>query len=166
MIYGILGFIDTLKENLLTMLTLRKDIRSFAKLKKQIKKLKNAPDSLYDLLVKWITYCDGYLFDTYVLDHPDHTIVFLNNKTIQLLEKLDVNTSDSEILSLLAHEFEGLYFHSSINNQKWDSTKESYKDFVARFNQSETKLPDNFHLDQPSIDSEIVLNWLRQELAK
>ncbi len=91
---------------------------------------------------------------------PDHAVLPADNG----LKKLNKDASEEDILFLLAHEFEGLYFHSSINNQKWDSTKESYKSFIARFSQSETKLPDNFHIDQPSIDSEKVLNWLRQEL--
>ncbi len=138
----------------------------FAPLKKQLKKLDNAPVSLYEILVLWISRCDGFLYDTYVLDHSDHTAAYVTEKTIALLSKLDKQTSKEEILQLLANEFEGLYFYAYAKDDQqntllWESTQESYQAFLSK----QVSSSQNHYLDQPHCAPTTVLQWLNDVLA-
>ena len=127
---------------------------------KKLEKHPNLPPVLSDILVIWIMRCDGFLFDTELVDKDD-TISYLINKSKGLLGQLTQECTGEDFCDLFAREFEGLYFHSWGKDQHgvscyWNSTEESYLSFKARI----ISLPINNYTDRPHVQPELVKQWL------
>lgn len=128
----------------------------------EIKQILNAFSSLPKIsnrwpaiLIYWINNADGFI-ETMTLDEDKQTTAqFLIDKLTQLLKTLPNNTTDAELASLIARDFELLFLRAQFGSTFWNSTKESFRDFCNG------RTPNQLVIDIPHEQPERVAAWLR-----
>lgn len=133
----------------------------FLKLKAKLDNYHQISTVYCKVIWQWIIRFDGFLFDMELLV-KDETREELVDKTVSLLKQLDASASGEDLITLLSHEFEGLYYRAQYQKMVWNSLDETYSEFSKRVHAEAIHLI----VDQPHAHSDQVFKWLSKNVSE